>query len=274
MCVNAYIHPFYLFCYILFLSVYCFHYRNNSWSWKKPWALGSFDLPVRDIWVELTDKEKNLYYYNIRTMEMGFSKPFGTIVCSRCNLKFCHRLCLQDYKYYCLECFNKRHRTTLPKEDIFWKPIEGGLPDAEKLNLDHIEDEFYTDEEIAKLMDELGWEAEELLMDMEEKKLIDNIRNRTDEDGTSEEEEDDSQDSQGSPVPDKIKNEDSDDDEEEEEEDGGGGGKDSGDKCQACKEYAAKRMCAQCKMAYCIDCYNDQHTSGVMKQHTFHNIKS
>lgn len=56
-------------------------------AWDKPKALGRFDIEISDEWILLRDQQQFPYYYNPYSMEMSWTAPKGTLLCSE-NIKY------------------------------------------------------------------------------------------------------------------------------------------------------------------------------------------
>jgi len=67
-----------------------FFYRNRrsgEVTWDKPKALGMFDIEVADEWTLLRDPQQFPYYYNPFSMEMSWTAPKHTLLCSE-NIEY------------------------------------------------------------------------------------------------------------------------------------------------------------------------------------------
>mgnify|MGYP003319967682 CR=1 FL=1 len=61
--------------------------RNEHVQYTKPYALGSFDMRVKNEWVVMRDATQLEYFYNPLTMYMQWKQPAGTVLCKTCTKK-------------------------------------------------------------------------------------------------------------------------------------------------------------------------------------------
>ena len=150
--------------------------RNEAVQYTKPYALGSYDMRVKDEWVVMRDATNLKYFYNPLTMYMQWKQPNGTILCQMCSKKFANRfdntfapsqkakaslcegnrttLTLIDFLLFylltlraiiclvnTLECWKERHEHVVAvreRLDLTWKDLSGGMENAQE-NLEHID---------------------------------------------------------------------------------------------------------------------------------------
>ena len=108
--------------------------RNDHITWRKPYALGTFDMKCKDEWVRCFDESKHEYFYNPLTLRMQWSRPLGTVLCEKCEVEFAKRYDNEDKSLSCVECWTKAHvHLKKPRERIrlSWKEIDGGMEEAE-----------------------------------------------------------------------------------------------------------------------------------------------
>eukprot|EP00968_Pinguiococcus_pyrenoidosus_P004432 scaffold300_cov258-Pinguiococcus_pyrenoidosus.AAC.11 len=49
--------------------------RTGATQWLKPPSLGGYDVDAKDEWMQITDIEDRVYYFNPKTMQMQWDKP-------------------------------------------------------------------------------------------------------------------------------------------------------------------------------------------------------
>ena len=104
-------------------------------QWRKPFALGSYDIKVENLWVVMYDSANLPYYYNPSTLDMQWKQPYGTIVCDVCKVDFCVRRCNKLMKFLCMSCYEKQHAdaSEYDREDLRWKEINGAKETAHEV---------------------------------------------------------------------------------------------------------------------------------------------
>ena len=124
-------------------EVSAFYYerkKNGEIQWRKPFALGSYDIKVKNCWVVMHDSTNALYYYNPSSMEMSWKQPPGVIMCEECKVNFCFRRCNSKMQFFCPSCYNEVHKekTETELDRLFWKEIEGGDPECFTLDVEKL----------------------------------------------------------------------------------------------------------------------------------------
>ena len=114
--------------------------KNGERQWRKPFALGSYDIKVKNCWVVMHDSTDALYYYNPASMDMSWKCPPGVIMCDECKVKFCFRRCNSKMQFFCPTCYDEAHedKTEEERDRLFWKEIEGGDPECFALDIEKL----------------------------------------------------------------------------------------------------------------------------------------
>ena len=127
------------------IDLRAFYYVNRRTSepqWKKPYALGAFDIKLKDEWVVLHDETREPYYYNPQSQAMSWQRPAGTCFCAGCDAQFCAVVCNDTNRKLCMDCYNATHAEK--SEDEFnaltFKILKGGDPESGRADIQALED--------------------------------------------------------------------------------------------------------------------------------------
>jgi hypothetical protein len=127
----------------------CYFYRDKltrEITWRKPYALGAYDLKVDDEWVRLEDETQTPYYYNPCSQDMMWTRPRGTVFCVICDDAFCELHCNDTKRKLCRKCYDGELAKVLEKEgkravdDMSFKVLRGGDPKSGEADLKKLED--------------------------------------------------------------------------------------------------------------------------------------
>lgn len=85
-----------------FRQAYYINRKTGESQWRKPYALGEYDIRLKDQWVILRDETNVPYYYNPSTLVMSWVQPEGTVICDDCRSSFCDVHCMNSF--LCKSC--------------------------------------------------------------------------------------------------------------------------------------------------------------------------
>lgn len=153
---------------VAFRQAYYLNRKTGESQWRKPYALGEYDIRLKDRWVILRDDANVPYYYNPSTLVMSWEQPAGTVICDDCRNSFCDVHCTNSF--LCKSCF-LAHESSLeasagdlgnetlqaheeksgqvePQQaalptsgkPLRYKLLNGALPTAQHVDLDQLED--------------------------------------------------------------------------------------------------------------------------------------
>ena len=122
-----------------------FYYVNTLTrepQWLKPYALGPFDIKLKDEWVVHHDETGEPYYYNPSTQEMSWSRPISTVFCADCDHFFCEVYCNTLNVPLCQQCYDAAHAedSVEAQNENTWKILKGGDPESGKADIQALED--------------------------------------------------------------------------------------------------------------------------------------
>lgn len=127
----------------------CYFYLDKltkEITWRKPYALGAYDLKVIDEWVLLRDETQTAYYYNPCSQEMTWQRPRGCVFCAVCDDAFCGLHCNDTKRKFCRPCYDDELATVLKEHgkkrvgEMTFKVLRGGDSKSGEADLKKLED--------------------------------------------------------------------------------------------------------------------------------------
>jgi len=286
---------------------FCFVYvdiRNDTKQYRKPYALGEYDIRAKDQWVVIHEGAKrgaaasqydlevtkgHFYFYNPFTLKMQWQRPEDTVECAACQIEFAQRYCNVQKRCLCVGCWTKEHShiTNIVHrlKQLRWKEISGAM-EGSVHNLQGIE--LYPDHSEAELgllldLDNASANSEELkeIQEQIEKEVEarrqQKLRMLAEQLTPEQIQEQEKYLARIAEQSELVKNRLAEETMRSNVQAVSNGLWKPQDwpMCCVCAETRAHRHCIQCDELMCVECFHQRHEDHpVLQRHTFHNVKS